>query len=239
MNLDSDGAHIKGPRDLKNEIQIITLPTELWTSWKTFLNKHTEGELIDPDTDKMFKEDRKFKLKQQTLKREFFKHCGHFTDRDFGVLVEHLIGATPGRTILYSKVSMARTRYLAPNNHSHADWVERRKRKKVILQDFMALNPDLHFTDEGKDVIDDVWRQWKQRHRFMTASWDFLLSAPKADYFRRRLHNKAWSKRITDMHVAILLAPLSLDPLILTSKHYKHQPYTCHTHLGSALNLLP
>ena len=64
INLDSDGAHIKGPRDLKNEIQIITLPIELWTSWKTFLNKHTEGELIDFDTDKMFKEDRKFKLKQ-------------------------------------------------------------------------------------------------------------------------------------------------------------------------------
>ena len=32
INPDSDGAHIKGPRDLKNKIQIITLPTELWTS---------------------------------------------------------------------------------------------------------------------------------------------------------------------------------------------------------------
>ena len=32
INPDSDGAHIKGPRDLKNESQIITLPTELWTS---------------------------------------------------------------------------------------------------------------------------------------------------------------------------------------------------------------
>ena len=88
INLDSNGAYIKVLRDLKNEIQIITLPTELWTSWKTFLNKHTEGELIDPDTDKMFKEDRKFKLKQQTLKREFFKHCEHFTDRDFGILAQ-------------------------------------------------------------------------------------------------------------------------------------------------------
>ena len=104
----------------------------------------------------MFKEDKKFKLKQQTLKREFFKHCGHFTDRDFGVLAQHLVGATPARTILYPKVSVARTRYLAPSNHAHADWVERRKRKKVILQDFMALNLDLHFTDEGGDVIDDV-----------------------------------------------------------------------------------
>ena len=204
INPDSNGAHIKDPRHLKNEIQIITLPTELWTSWKTFLNKHTKGELIDPNTNKMFKEDRKFKLKQQTLKREFFKHCGHFTDRDFGVLAEHLIGATPGRTIVYPKVSVARTRYLAPSNHSHADWVERRKRKKVILQDFMAFNPDLHFTDKGGDVLDDVWRQWKQRHRFTTASWDFLLSAPKADYFRRRLQNEAWSKRIMDMQAQFL-----------------------------------
>ena len=32
INRDSDGAHIKGPRNLKNEMQIITLPTELWTS---------------------------------------------------------------------------------------------------------------------------------------------------------------------------------------------------------------
>ena len=32
INPDSDGAHIKGPRDLKNKIQIITLPTKLWTS---------------------------------------------------------------------------------------------------------------------------------------------------------------------------------------------------------------
>ena len=94
---------------------------------------------------------------------------------------------------------MARTRFLAPSNYSHADWVERRKRKKVIVQDFMALNQDLHFTDEGGDIIDDVWRQWKQRHRFTTASWDFLLSAPKADYFQRQLQNEAWSKRITDM----------------------------------------
>ena len=149
INPDSDGAHIKGPRDLKNEIQIITLSTELWTSWKTFLNKHTEGELIDPNTDKMFKEDRKFKLKQQTLKREFFKHCGHFTNRNFGELAQHLIGTTPSRRLLYPKVSVACTRYLAPSNYLHADWVERRKRKKVILQDFMALNPENSLTRAG------------------------------------------------------------------------------------------
>ena len=80
----------------------------------------------------MFKEDRKFKLKQQTLKREFFKHCGHFTHCDFGKLAQHLIGATPLWRLLYPKVSVARTRYLAPSNYSHADWVERRKRNAIF-----------------------------------------------------------------------------------------------------------
>ena len=46
-------------------------------------------------------------------------------------------------------------------------------------------------------------------------------------------------RELLEEDVATLPALLSLDPLILTSKHYKHQPYTCHTHLGSALNLLP
>ena len=44
---------------------------------------------------------------------------------------------------------------------------------------------------------------------------------------------------VNKVHVASLPVPLSLDPLILTSKHHKHQPYTCHAHLGLALNLLP
>ena len=44
--------------------------------------------------------------------------------------------------------------------------------------------------------------------------------------------------RASDL-VTTLPVPLSLDPLILTSKHHEHQPYTCHAHLGSALNLLP
>ena len=39
--------------------------------------------------------------------------------------------------------------------------------------------------------------------------------------------------------VATLLSPLSLNHLFLTTKHHEHQPYTCHAHLGSVLNLLP
>ena len=148
INPNSDGAHIKGPRDLKNEIQIITLPTKLWMSWKTFLNKHTEGELIDLDTDKMFKEDRKFKLKKQTLKREFFKHYGHFTDRDFGVLAKHLISATLGRTILYPKVSVARTRF-PTTTRTRTGLREERGRKSSSKTSWLSTQTCISLTRAG------------------------------------------------------------------------------------------
>ncbi len=68
----------------KNEIQIITLPDELWRHWQAFLTKYTTSELIDPFTFAQFKDIKGFKIKTMSLKREFFKHCGHFTDNDFG-----------------------------------------------------------------------------------------------------------------------------------------------------------
>ena len=61
--------------------------------------------------------------------------------------------------------------------HHHADFV-------VTLGQSRVRHDTIDNPDEGGDVLDDVWRQWKERHQFTTASWDFLLSAPKADYFR-------------------------------------------------------
>ena len=45
--------------------------------------------------------------------------------------------------------------------------------------------------------------------------------------------------RGSNKSVPALRAPLILDPLFFTSKHHEHQLYTCNTHLGLALNLLP
>ncbi len=46
----------------------------------------------------------------------------------------------------------------------HDDWIERRKHKKVVLQDLMDFKPSLKFIDNGGDVIDMTWRAWKVRH---------------------------------------------------------------------------
>jgi hypothetical protein len=78
-----------------------------------------------------YKDKKGYKVK--SLNKEFFKHCGHFTDTDFSVFAEHLLGITPKRKVVYPKVSVSTTKILVADNLSSKDWVERRKRKKVIL----------------------------------------------------------------------------------------------------------
>ena len=199
INPERDGALISGTADLKPEIQIITLPNDLWALWEKFLTKHSEGELIDPYFCTMYKDVKRFKPKNLSLKREFFKYFGHFTDKDYGVNAQHLIGETRGRKAAYPKVSVTVPKFIVPDNMMHKEWVDQRKRKTIVLQELMAIKPALRFFDSAGNVVDKTWQSWKTRHRFTSASWNFLLTHPKADYFKRRLRNDAWLKRAKDL----------------------------------------
>ena len=90
-------------------------------------------------------------------------------------------------------------KFIVPDNMTHKEWVDRRKRKKIVLQELMAIKPALRFFDSAGNVVDKTWQSWKTRHRFTSASWDFLLTHPKADYFKRHLQNDAWLKRAKDL----------------------------------------
>ena len=199
INPDKDGASVKSVTDLKNEIQIITLPDNLWAHWQKFLIMHAEGDLIDPVTLEPYNHGKKWKPRSSSLKKEFFKRFGWFTDKDFGVVAQHLNGDTPRRHAPYPKVSVSKTKILVADNMSAGDWVERRKRKKIVLQDIMSIKPTLKFLDNGGDVIPEKWRPWKKRHQWTSATWDFLLSHPSKDYFQKRLRNEGWHKRPKDL----------------------------------------
>ena len=197
INPDKDGSKINSTKDLKNELQIITLPEEKWVHWERFLTLHAEGKLINPATEQPFKAEKGFKENNQNLKREFFRHCGHFTDNDFQDFAKHLVGSN--RLVKYPKVSVSKTRTPVTDNLVASDWVERRKRKKVIMQDLMCLKPRLQLLNHVGDVKKKKWATWKGKHKFTSATWDFLLSHPKAEYFRKRLRNEARLKRVTDL----------------------------------------
>lgn len=160
---------------------------------------HADGELIDPYTLKEYKLGKYYNKGKDALKKEFFRHFGHFTDKDFKVFVKHLLGETLNRRVSYPKLSVRRAKALVVDNMSSADWVDRRKRKKVVLQDLMDIKPALRLINKSGDVDEDAWHGWKERHRFSVGTWDFLLSHPKADYFASRLKPDAWTKRAKDL----------------------------------------
>jgi len=115
--------------------------------------------LIDPITHKAYKEAKNFNPKNSLLKREFFKHMGHFRDKDLKEFVLHLLRRTEGRNQEYPKVSVNKTRILCKDNYKAEHWIERRKRKKIVLDEFMAIDKSLKFKDAYGDVTDDAWRK--------------------------------------------------------------------------------
>jgi hypothetical protein len=129
INPDKDGGSIRGIADLKNEVKIITSPDETFKLWKEFLEKHSTGDLINSDTGDRFNQAKNF-----TLAQEFFKHLGHFTDEDLKVFVQHLQRKTPGRSYSYPKVTVHKTLKVHISHYSAAEWVERRKKKMIVLQ---------------------------------------------------------------------------------------------------------
>ena len=90
-------------------------------------------------------------------------------------------------------------KFIVLDNMTHKEWVDQRKLKKIVLQEFMAINPALKFFNNAGNVVDKTWKSWKARHRFTSALWDFLLTHPKAEYVKRRLPNNAWLKRANNL----------------------------------------
>jgi hypothetical protein len=62
INPDKDGGSVRGIGDLKNEVKIITSPDEKFELWKEFLDKHSTGGLINPDTEDRFNQAKNFKV---------------------------------------------------------------------------------------------------------------------------------------------------------------------------------
>ena len=186
--------------DLKSEIQLITLEDEHFAMWQEFIEKHHSGELINPDTGKMYREKDGFKLSPKFyLNREFFKHFGHFTDGDFKVYVQHLLGRTPEWKEPFPKVTVFKTMNVHPSHHTGHEWVERRKRKRIIVEEIVDIKKDLKILLSSDGSIDgEEWKKWKKEHRISSGTYNSLLYLPGREYFAKRLTNEGKRKRARD-----------------------------------------
>jgi hypothetical protein len=137
--------------------------------------------------------------KNFTLVREPFKHLGHFTDEDFKVFVQHLLGKTPNRTCSYPKLTKHKTSKVHPTHYSAAEWVDYRKKKMIILQELDKLDRILEFMKVDEMVDNDKWRTWKELYNVLTASWNALLCQTPASYFAMHLTNKGKLKRACEL----------------------------------------
>ena len=199
INPEKEGKTVNGPADVKSELRIITVEDEHSSMWKEFIERHHQGELINPDTEEMFKEKKPFTLSSKfQLTREFFKHFGHFTDNDFKVYIQHLLGRTPGQVAAYPKVTVHKANHVQASHYTGHEWVERRKQKRVILEELVELQPDLKFMAPDGAVDGDVWRQWKLDHRVSSATYNILFHLLGNQYFAKRLTNKGKLNRASE-----------------------------------------
>ena len=76
---------------------------------------------------------------------------------------------------------------LSPHGH---EWVERRKRKKVVLEELEGLQDDLSFFKGNGFVDGDKWRHWKEEHRVSSVTFNLFLYLPTNQYFSKRLTNE-------------------------------------------------
>ena len=170
---------------------MMTVEDAYFSLWKEFIEKHHRGELINPDTGDMYKEKASFTLSLKfQLTQEFFKHFGHFTDLDFLVYVQHLLGCTAGRQSSYPKVTVHKSALLHASHHTGHEWVERRKRKRVVLEELMELQPNLKFIKSDGSVDSKEWRKWKADHRVSSGTYNMMLYLPGNQYFSKRLTNE-------------------------------------------------
>jgi hypothetical protein len=190
---------VKGISDLKNEVKIITSPNELFGLWKEFQERHTTGALINPDTMEKFNQVKNFKVtKNFTLAREFFKPLGHLIDNDLKVFVQHLLGRTPNRDSLYPKVIVHKTSKVHCLHYSAAEWVDRRKKKMMVLQELNVIDHSLKVVTAKGTVDNEKWRAWKRSHNVSSVAWNVLLTIIPTLYFAKRLTNEGKLKRASE-----------------------------------------
>jgi hypothetical protein len=88
-----------------------------------------------------------------------------------------------------------KTSKLHHTHYSATEWVERRKKKLIVLQELDEFDDSLEFITTEGTVDNEKWKTWKQLHNVSTASWDVQLSQIPATYFAKCLMNEKKHKR--------------------------------------------
>ena len=93
---------------------------------------------------------------------------------------------------------MHKTALVHTSHHIGHEWVEKRKQKRIVLEELVELQPDLKFIKSDGSVDGDEWRKWKLDHRVSSATYNMLLYLPGNQYFSKRLTNEGKLKQANE-----------------------------------------
>ena len=90
---------------------------------------------------------------------------------------------------------MHKTSKVHISHYSAAEWIERQKKKLIVLQEFDALDGTLEFTKADGVVNNKKWKEWKKTHAISVVTWTILLYIIFGAYFAKHLTNERKLKR--------------------------------------------
>jgi hypothetical protein len=197
QNIDptKEGKQVSKSSDLTNEIKVISLPDDIFKLWEDFLDRHSKGEIVNPDSMCLYKESKGFKA--SAIHREFFKRLGHLSDKDLEDLFTYLVDSDRGYG--YPKVTLRRTNVVHGSCYHYEEWADRRKKKRIVLQELVAIDPSLKFLMPDGSTNDLVWKAWKKAHFVSSATYNMLLVLPDKEFFSLRLTNAGKLKRASHL----------------------------------------
>jgi hypothetical protein len=107
-------------------------------------------------------------------------------------LVIHLLNQTSDRLEPWPKVVIYKFKSNLPRTYAPEDWVERRKRKKIVIQELHEMRPLYKFCDNDGNVIKQNWQRWKWTNGVTSASMNILLQIHDKEFFTFCKEKKGW-----------------------------------------------
>ena len=186
--------------DLKGELKLITASGETWATWMRLFDQHSKGELVNPETETMYKSDPKLKI--PALLREFFRPIQGLTDSELCRAAQHILLETPRRALPYPKIWIKKPKHNKPSTYGIKDWCDHRKKKTMAVKELAKLLPEYFIINTDGDIVWENWRKVKEEYHINGVSMRALVRHASSFLAQRSRKNEKKGD-IDDQHLYV------------------------------------
>jgi hypothetical protein len=186
-SIDNASHKQKKYKELRGEIYLITSSDSVWTKWKTIFELHESGGLVDPDTQKIYKEGKGYTA-MKPLVREFFRSLQGLSENDIEKAATHILHKEPTakRVWPHPKIVFTKPKTFVPSCYTMKEWAENRKKKATIIEELHKLVPEKQLINKDGEIDDARWKAFKAEYKFTSASMAALIREAGEDFLRSK-----------------------------------------------------